>query len=466
MAGGANGPPVLNGPQVEYPTKTFAQVRAIVYARLGFIDPFSNAPTRTIEQIRDSIIQSLGFPDALPYIAQRTLAQLTVQVVARCGFGVQAEGSLPPGMQTTVWGIINEAQQTVFRRIELDRGGLVSFPAFMTAGSDQTDAGMDYVPTLALAIGMAKAHYGQEDAKAYFDQYEKFMKDHANTRPPNLEQTLVDLIKEAQQDAYRRYELGTDVYALSPFSVISVDRTTIDYRPVQLLATARAKALYGQKDAQVYFDQYEKYWADVMLRFPPNAKSIVSEALTSAQAQLYHRYPMLRTEKWFSWATVAGERFYDVPKIGADTLDFRRVTEAWYQDSETWRPLNAGIPPWRFSETSDGHPDSFELREFLEIWPAPDASGYTLWLKGHLGLRPFEADADETTIDHELIVLMTLATVKPMFRQPDADAMYRQLQVHLGRLNAGTFSLKRFIPGSPSDAACAALPMPKATFRP
>ncbi len=468
MAGGSNGPPELNGSQVVFPTKTLAELRADIYARLGFIDPFANAPKRTIAEIRASIINTLGFPQALPYIAQRTLAEMRESVVARSGFAVQAEsGTLPPGMDTLVDDAINEAQQVVFRRIEMDRGGIVSFPARMVNDSDQTDGTLDYQPTLHLAIAKIKSYYGKADAKVYFDLYERFMSDHARTTPPNLDDTLAALIKEAQQDIYRRYELGTDVYSLSAFSSINTDLSTLDYRPIEVLATARAKALYGQKDAQVYFEQHERYMADTLRRFPPTAYSVVTQALSDAQRQIYWRYPILRTEKWFSWETVVGQRFYDVPKISADTLDFRRITWVGVQQDQTWLPLHAGIDPERFTETGQGVPQCYEFREFLEIWPEPDRDDYVIWMKGHIGLQSFENDNDTTTTDYMPVFLMALANCKQHFQQPDAPSIFRQLEVMIGKLNAGAFGLQRFVPTPPEPIRndyARTRPMPRVTF--
>jgi hypothetical protein len=457
MAGGSNGPPELNGSQVVFPTKTLAELRADIYARLGFIDPFANAPTRTLATIRTSITQTLGFPEALPFAATRTLAQMRESVIARAGYAVQAEsGLLPPGMETLVDDTINEAQQTVFRRIEMDRGGLVSYPTRMSADSDTTDGTLDYHPTLYLSIALIKSYYGKADAKAYFDMYERFLSDHARTKPPNLDDTLADLIKEAQ----------TDVYSLSAFS-LTTDSTTIDYRPIQALATARAKALYGQKDAQVYFEQYERMMADTLRRFPPTAYTVVTQALADAQRQIYWRYPMLRTEKWFSWETVVGQRFYDIPKVSSDTLDLRRITWVGVQQDQTWLPLHAGIDPERFTETGQGVPQCYEFREFLEIWPEPDRDDYVIWMKGHIGLQSFEEDTDTTTTDYLPVFLMALANCKQHFQQPDAPSIFRQLEVMIGKLNAGTFGLQRYVPTPPEPIRndyARTRPMPRVTF--
>ncbi len=464
MAGGSNGPPELNGAQYAYPVRTLAEIRADVYSGLGFIDPLANVPRKSLLAIREAIIDTLGFPVPQTNAATRTLLQLRTEVMRRIGFSVQAT-SPPAGMADLLDAIINQANQAVFQRLELDKGG-TALPSQMTADGDTTAAGVHYLPILNLSIAQAKAHYKQDDAKLYLDMSEKYFSDKVRARPPNLTAILNAIIIEAQQVVYRRYESGIDVYSLAPF-VVDADLTSIDYQPVQALATGRAKARYEQKDASLYLDQYERYMQDAEKRFPSNARSVVTLAIINAQAQLYFRYSLLRTELWFSWETVVGQRFYDVPKVGANSLDFRRVTWIGYQDSETWLPLTEGIDPLRFTETTQGPPDCYELRSTLEIWPAPD-DVYTIWLKGHIGLQVFENDTDTTTIDSHPVFLMALANAKQHYRQPDAQSVFRQLEVHIGNLNAGTFGLKRFIPSPPCPVVRdvpMTRPLPRATWR-
>ena len=93
---------------------------------------------------------------------------------------------------------------------------------------------------------------------------------------------------------------------------------------------------------------------------------------------------------------------------------------------------------------------------------------YTIWLKGHIGLQVFENDTDTTTIDSHPVFLMALANAKQHYRQPDAQSVFRQLEVHIGNLNAGTFGLKRFIPSPPCPVVRdvpMTRPLPRATWR-
>lgn len=167
MAGGSNGPPELNGAQYVYPTRTLAEVRADVYAGLGFIDPLANVPKKALSAIRDDIIATLWFPDPQTNTATRTLLEMRTELMRRLGFSVQATNP-PPGMGLLLDAIINHANQTVFQRIELDLGSQ-SPPAQMVADSDTTSNDVHYLPILDLATAEAKAHYKQDDAKLYLD---------------------------------------------------------------------------------------------------------------------------------------------------------------------------------------------------------------------------------------------------------------------------------------------------------
>lgn len=146
--------------------------------------------------------------------------------------------------------------------------------------------------------------------------------------------------------------------------------------------------------------------------------------------------------------------------VNYKSLDERRIKEAWVLDDTVWSEMKDGIDSGRFNETGQAFPQEYEFREFLEIWPIPDQS-YTIWIKGHFGLMPFESDMDVTTIDSKLVFLMALATAKNHYGQNDAGTIFRQLEVSLQKLNKEDFGNKRFIPRTKKLAATAE---PKTTF--
>lgn len=157
------------------------QLRAAMLARMGFAVPLGSPTTRTLAQIRESMLYLLGY-------------------------GAQINNP-PPGVAGTLNAYVNEAQQALFRRLELDQGS-VAAPAFMAADADPTT--LDYQPVQTLAMAMACAHYGKPEAKAYFEQHEKYVGDVAARRPPGLVAMLDEFLAEAQRTLLRRFpELHT-----------------------------------------------------------------------------------------------------------------------------------------------------------------------------------------------------------------------------------------------------------------
>ena len=126
-------------------------------------------------------------------------------------------------------------------------------------------------------------------------------------------------------------------------------------------------------------------------------------------------------------------------------LDMRRITEQWVNDGSTWNEMIEGIPPNRFNETGQSWPQRYEWTDHLEIWPEPEKS-YVIYVKGHFGLMPFEADSDVTTIQWNLVYLNALGDAKGHYGQRDAGTYYRQLEVMLRRMNGKEHGNKRNIP--------------------
>lgn len=152
------------------------------------------------------------------------------------------------------------------------------------------------------------------------------------------------------------------------------------------------------------------------------------------------------------WPTVAGGTVVD------GTVTWTAVATA----NAVWHPVTRGINPLQFSNTQHGMPYQYEAREFLEVWPTPNKT-YVLWILGHMGLKRFTQDTDTTTIDAKLVFLMALATMKEHYGQP-ANTIWKQLEVMLGSMCAGTHAGRRYIPGHCHNGRIN-WPMPRATFR-
>lgn len=186
---------------------------------------------------------------------------------------------------------------------------------------------------------------------------------------------------------------------------------------------------------------------------PPGMANLVDEFLASAQAQLIKHIPELVTERFFTWTLEIGTRFYDVDDDDAGVtdpdymLDARRIVWVGIEDTNgTFTPLIEGIDPQLYtSESNQGMPAYYEIRQSIEVFPAPDAA-YLLHIKGHYGVLPLVADADVTSIDSELVFLLALANAKAHYQQTDAQLYFTQATSHLGQLTAGAHGTARYVP--------------------
>lgn len=190
---------------------------------------------------------------------------------------------------------------------------------------------------------------------------------------------------------------------------------------------------------------------------PPGMESLLNDFINSANLELFERYPVMRLERWWTWQTQPGQRFYDVPIDCTDYLDLRHVTQAWLQDDEAWFPLVGGISPALYNQTAFSLPQYYELSEAIELWPIPDKATYLVHLKGQAGPSLLTADTDTTAVDSHAVFLHALAAAKAHYSQPDAGRYDRQLEIYIGRLNAGSHFTKRYVPG---ESPMVGLPLP------
>ncbi|MEE9311793.1 MAG: hypothetical protein V3V10_05200 [Planctomycetota bacterium] len=198
---------------------------------------------------------------------------------------------------------------------------------------------------------------------------------------------------------------------------------------------------------------------------PPGMALLVDEFISSAQTQLATRFPELVTERFYTWTMVVDQRFYTTSgdDDGVTTPDFildpKKITWVGVEDlNGTFYPLREGINPLLYTTetTNTGLPYAYEIRQSLEVFPAPDAA-YLLQVKGRPKNFPLAGDADIVTIDDELIFLLALANAKAHYQQTDAESYFTQATSYLGTLNAGTYGTARFVPGT---VQAAPLPQP------
>ena len=185
---------------------------------------------------------------------------------------------------------------------------------------------------------------------------------------------------------------------------------------------------------------------------PPGMAELLDDFARQAQELLYRKYAVFRTERFFTWVMEAGVRFYDLGDNADDCtkkLDPRKVT--WVgisQGDEQWQPIGCGIDPSLYSTQLTGMPQRYEIRQCIEVWPAPSDDTWLLRIKGHFGLLQFTEDEDYTTIDAEAVFLLALANAKAHYGQPDAKNYVDQLTTYLGDLVSGSHHTRRYLPGA------------------
>lgn len=185
----------------------------------------------------------------------------------------------------------------------------------------------------------------------------------------------------------------------------------------------------------------------------PGMTDLLNSFVVEAQNLLFRRNPITRLERWWTWSMTAGTRFYDFD--ADDDVDCPKKLDPlkvrWVGVSQTdtnWLPLAYGIDPLMFSNNIQSIPSRYEIRQCIEVLPAPPDDTWKLRIKGEFGLLSFKADTDICTVDPQAIKLLALANAKAHYGQPDAAAPMNELQVYLGDLVAAGHQTKRYIPGT------------------
>lgn len=188
---------------------------------------------------------------------------------------------------------------------------------------------------------------------------------------------------------------------------------------------------------------------------PPGMTALLNSFLRDAQVQLYHRFTTFKTERFFTWPLIEGVRYYGLGENNdcceGRSLDPYKITWVGVEDANgVWYPLHHGIPPefYTMTEQWKGWPARYEIRECIEIFPAPSADMRKLRIKGHFGLRPFSEDEHKTTINPDVLFLWALGTAKSHYGQPDAAVCFQQANDLISRLVAGSHQTARYIPGT------------------
>lgn len=183
---------------------------------------------------------------------------------------------------------------------------------------------------------------------------------------------------------------------------------------------------------------------------PPGMNTFIDFLLRQAQELLWLRFEQVRAERFFAWTMVPGLRYYGIAD-GSDAcagflLDPLKVSWVGFEDLNlTWVQLIEGIPPEYYTraQTTTGWPSHYEIRQCIEIFPAPQAA-YTLWVKGHFGLGPLTAPTDRTTMDDRAVLWYALGLSG---RGPFAGDVGKGMALQrIKDITAGQHNTARFVP--------------------
>jgi len=197
-------------------------------------------------------------------------------------------------------------------------------------------------------------------------------------------------------------------------------------------------------------------YAAMASNLPAGQAAEFAEYLYSAQKQLYYKFRAQRTERFFKWTMVPGQRYYGL----ADSedccnlkLDPLAITWVGFEDlNRAWYRLVEGIDPVYYTRANInfGWPTRYEIRSCIEVFPAPQAA-YTLWIKGDIGLAPFTLDGegdDRTTFDDEAVLLFAIANWKSAKGRQDAERCMAQATQRIQDLTARKHGTYRYVPST------------------
>jgi hypothetical protein len=194
---------------------------------------------------------------------------------------------------------------------------------------------------------------------------------------------------------------------------------------------------------------------------PPGMAELLDDFLQSTQRTLYLKNSALRTERFYRWTMTPGISYYGIRDNDSDT-DFSdidcgkhlnaqnyRISWVGLEDlNHMWMPMRCGIDPSFYTTAmQESLPTLYEIRSCIEVFPVPNAA-YKLWIKGMMGIEPFVAPSDKTTIDSELVFLTTLGIAKAHYKQADAASVTSQAEAYLRDIISGNHLTRRYVPNT------------------
>lgn len=164
------------------------------------------------------------------------------------------------------------------------------------------------------------------------------------------------------------------------------------------------------------------------------SSEILASFLTDAHALAYWQYKLRETFTHTDLETAVGQTLYDWP----DQVDPKRRCRLSVHYGGIWVPLTPEIGPAHdsFTETAAAHPQRYDVRAQIEIWPTPDAV-YPLRIEHYLRETPFSDDRDRCLLPDRVVFNLALYLAKNHYRHPDAQAPLGVAEQIIAGMRAG-----------------------------
>lgn len=170
-----------------------------------------------------------------------------------------------------------------------------------------------------------------------------------------------------------------------------------------------------------------------------NLNSIIQEA----QVALYWTHEWARLRKYSDKTLGVNQFLLDYPT----DCNPERIRAISYQDGTIWSPpIEKGITPQHYTtQGNTAPPHRWEPYAQIEFWPKNNVLR-TVRIFYVKNLLQFTLDADEATIDDNLILQLSLADGKGNYRHPDAANYKARAESLLVQLKTKNWGQTKFNP--------------------
>lgn len=147
----------------------------------------------------------------------------------------------------------------------------------------------------------------------------------------------------------------------------------------------------------------------------------------------------------------------------AKVLDPYAILQVGYEIDGRWRRLTQGIPLGVRGSEVTGPPQFYEIRQCIELWPAPAATEGYLVVEANFQAGAFSADGDKPSVDDTAVFLLALANLLAARGRPEAGNYVQQYERRVRDLVAGSHGTRRYVPGH-RESMFEADPVPATPF--